>query len=581
MSNLESGTGRRNLEATTIELGDVGWTGTATGFSVEHASSDSSSDEGGVLTPARHDQPPVVAEPVDEEEENIRISSKVQLVLSRLPVVVAEPMISSTSRGDSNEFISETINERRVMWNKNTKVCLWLFVALAIAVVLAVGVSVPVALSSSSDSSSASSSASSSTKTTDSFPTASPTIDGPGWKQLGEDIAGLAAGDRFGRAVALSANGLIMAAGAHWNDDNAEDAGHVRVFSFDNSSQNWEQMGRAIGGEATRDEFGESISLSSDGAIVAAGAPLSNLNGTDSGHVRTFVYDSSSQAWKQLGQTLQGETAGDQFGTSVAISSNGYILAAGAPINKGNGFESGRVRVFAFNNSIQRWEQLGQNIDGKAIGDRVGFSVALSANGMILAAGAYYNDGAGDRAGHVRVFSFYNGTRTWEQLGKDIEGEAAGDEFSYSMALSSSGMILAVGAQRNKGNGIDSGQVRTYFYNDSSLEWEQLGQEIEGEAPEDRFGHAVAISSDGMILAAGAALNDGNQRNSGHVRIYSFNTDSQEWEKIDQDLDGEAPSDNFGASVAMSADAAIVAAGAPGNDERGDCFGHVLIYRWE
>ncbi len=48
----------------------------------------------------------------------------------------------------------------------------------------------------------------------------------------------------------------------------------------------------------------------------------------------------------QIGQNIDGEAAGNGFGSNVAISGNGNIFAAGAPRNSGNGFNSGHVRVY-------------------------------------------------------------------------------------------------------------------------------------------------------------------------------------------------------------------------------------------
>jgi WD40 repeat protein len=92
------------------------------------------------------------------------------------------------------------------------------------------------------------------------------------------------------------------------------------------------------------------------------------------------------------------------------------------------------------------WTQLGADIDGEAAGDNSGWSVALSSDGTRLAVGAYGNDGTGTDAGHVRVFDWDENQSTWTQVGADIDGEAAGDQSGQSVDLSSDGTRLAVGA---------------------------------------------------------------------------------------------------------------------------------------
>jgi hypothetical protein len=69
----------------------------------------------------------------------------------------------------------------------------------------------------------------------------------------------------------------------------------------------------------------------------------------------------------------------------------------------------------------ERFEQVGDDIDGEAPGDRSG-AVSLSADGSRLAIGAPGNDGGGEAAGQVRIFEWSSSTATWTQLGTDIDG---------------------------------------------------------------------------------------------------------------------------------------------------------------
>lgn len=48
----------------------------------------------------------------------------------------------------------------------------------------------------------------------------------------------------------------------------------------------------------------------------------------------------------QIGNDIDGEAADDHFGTSVSLSSDGSLVAIGAPVNNGNGLYSGHVRVY-------------------------------------------------------------------------------------------------------------------------------------------------------------------------------------------------------------------------------------------
>ena len=98
------------------------------------------------------------------------------------------------------------------------------------------------------------------------------------WSQLGADIDGEAAGDSSGYSVSLSSDGTIVAIGATGNDATDPNGGHVRVYEYSGGS--WSQLGADIDGEAAGDSSGYSVSLSSDGTIVAIGATGNDATGS-------------------------------------------------------------------------------------------------------------------------------------------------------------------------------------------------------------------------------------------------------------------------------------------------------------
>ena len=155
-----------------------------------------------------------------------------------------------------------------------------------------------------------------------------------------------------------------------------------------------------------------SVSLSSEGTIVAIGAPRSDPNGTDSGHVRVYQRDTNvGLGWTQLGANMDGEAAFDNLGSTVSLSSDGTIVAIGA--SKGGTAHIGRVRVYQRDTNVALgWSQLGADIDGEAAGDNSGWSVSLSSEGTIVAIGAIYNGGNGIKSGHARVYELKSITAT-------------------------------------------------------------------------------------------------------------------------------------------------------------------------
>jgi len=368
--------------------------------------------------------------------------------------------------------------------------------------------------------------------------------DGTAWQQKGNDIDGEAEGDQSGISTSLSSDGTIVAIGANGNGNSS---GHVRLYEWDGTA--WQQKGNDIDGEGEGDSSGRSVSLSSDGTIVAIGAFYNDDNGNSSGHVRLYEWDGT--AWQQKGNDIDGEAADDNSGISTSLSSDGTIVAIGAYGNNDNGTDSGHVRLYEWDGTA--WQQKGNDIDGEAEGDYSGRSVSLSSDGTIVAIGAYSNDGNGNRSGHVRLHE-WDGT-AWQQKGNDIDGEAADDQSGISTSLSSDGTIVAIGANGNNDNGNSSGHVRLYEWDGTA--WQQKGNDIDGEAVGDNSGWSVSLSSDGTIVAIGAYSNDGNGNSSGHVRVYSTTTtlsityDSQGGSSVS---DGDATTSTGGTISALPTD---------------------------
>jgi len=160
----------------------------------------------------------------------------------------------------------------------------------------------------------------------------------------------------------------------------------------------------------------------------------------------------------------------------------------------------------------------GEAFYGEADTDASG-RVSISADGQTVAIGAQgnYANGIGYYSGHVRVYRLSNNYR-WVQLGQDIDAEALGDRNGWSVSISADGETVAIGAPYNDGNDYNSGHVRVYQLSNGS--WTQLGQDIFGEAARDKSGESVSISADGQTVAIGAPWNNGNGSGSGHVRVY-------------------------------------------------------------
>lgn len=416
--------------------------------------------------------------------------------------------------------------------------------------------------------------------------------------QVGADIDGETAGDESGTSVALNATGDILAVGARKNDGTGQtDIGSVRVYSWDHSS--WNKIGSDIDGELAGDESGISVSLNAAGTRVAIGAHYNDGSGSNAGSVR--IYDNINGTWTKVGSDIDGQSAGDEFGISVSLNASGDKIAIGSihnsPViqNPNNTTttltNAGCASVYQWNGV--NWAKIGSNINGEAVGDEAGISVSLNAAGDRIAVGAHYNDESGNNAGSVRVYEWQNSA--WTPMGAtvidtDIDGEAAGDESGYSVSLNAAGDRVAIGAPGNDGlasfrndgtGGVNSGHVRVYEWDSMFGMWNQMGFDIDGEAAGDNSGISVSINSAGDRVAIGATYNDDGGVDSGHTRIYEWDSTNGilSWLKLCTDVDGEAANDRSGYSVALNSAGERVAIGAPLNDNTSSPnAGHVRVY---
>ena len=160
--------------------------------------------------------------------------------------------------------------------------------------------------------------------------------------QRGGDINGEASNDNSGGAVSLSSDGSVVAIGAKYNDNTyGENAGHTRVYAWNGTA--WVQRGTDIDGETAQDLSGCAVTLSGDGNTLAIGAQQNSGGGNKSGHTR--IYDWDGTAWVKRGEDIDGESAGDRSGAKVSLSGDGNVVAIGAPQNAATLFLAVQVAI--------------------------------------------------------------------------------------------------------------------------------------------------------------------------------------------------------------------------------------------
>jgi hypothetical protein len=339
------------------------------------------------------------------------------------------------------------------------------------------------------------------------------------------EAADAADSDYFGMSVSLSADGNVLAVGARTWESTGTDRGGV--YLYDRNGSSWTQRGSVLeaADAADSDYFGMSVSLSADGNVLAVGARTwEGTAGTDRGGV--YLYDRNGSSWTQRGSVLEASDAADSdsYGRSVSLSADGNVLAVGAHTWESTGTDRGGAYLYDRNGSS--WTQRGSVLApaDAADSDNFSVSVSLSADGNVLAVGAYAWEGAAgaDRGG---VYIYDRNESAWTQRGSVLEAADAADNdyFGVSVSLSADGNVLAVGAYVWEGAaGTDRGDV--YIYDRNGSAWTQRGSVLEAAdaADSDYFGTSVSLSADGNVLAVGANAWEGAAgTNRGGVYYYS------------------------------------------------------------
>ncbi len=419
------------------------------------------------------------------------------------------------------------------------------------------------------------------------------------WTQIGADLLGTTNTDEFGSGVSMNSSGTVLAIGAEggeyvsiyenmagtWTQigvnistvlgtsnkevsinatgnrvavRNAVGTGQVKIY--ENNAGTWTQLGAGIDGEATGDSFGAAVDLNAAGNIIAIGGPGNDGNGLNAGHVQVYQY--SGGTWTQIGAEIQGVAFEDQFGGAVSINNEGTIIAAGA-IETWNS-ENGYAQIYQ--NIAGTWTQIGNTIVGDKTLDRTGFFVSLSGMGDLVAVSAPYADDNGGQSGTTKVYRNENIVTQTGLIGTAILGEAAGDQSGMSVSSNATGDIIAIGAPRNDGEGLNNeGHVRVY--QNTGGVWTQLGSDIDALGDYDQFGRSVSLNAAGTVVAIGAPIYDVTHSGNaieGLVQVYEY-IDGV-WTQVGANIIGGVD-DALGASVSLNAAGTIVAMSAPSNDQ--------------
>ena len=309
---------------------------------------------------------------------------------------------------------------------------------------------------------------------------------GTGWTEQAKLTASDAATvDDFGRSVALSGDTAVI--GAFTDDDNGSGSGSAYVFV--RSGSGWTGQAKLTASDAaTNGLFGTSVALSDDTAVV--GAQTDDHAGVTSPG-SAYVFVRSGTGWtEQAKLTASDPSAFAQFGHSVALSGDTAVVGA----HRDGSFSDGSAYVFVRSGTV--WsEQAKLTASDAADGDWFGFGVALAGDTALV--GAKLEGDNDDGSAYV----FVRSGASWSQQAKLINSEPAiFDNFGNSVALSGDTAVVGAWTDDHAG-GLQAGSA--YVFLRSGTSWNAQAKLIASDAAEsDRFGGSVAISGDTAVVGA-------------------------------------------------------------------------------
>lgn len=451
-----------------------------------------------------------------------------------------------------------------------------------------------------------------------------------------------AGGTLLGDAVALSANGSTLAVGAPFessgstgldgNQDDGSIYGAGAVYIFTRDGQNWVQQAYVkASNSGLGDNFGFAVVLSADGDTLAVSAQFESsatkgINGNqDDDSIpqagAVYVFTRSTGAWSQqayikasnTGEAARGDELGDgdQFGFSLTLSDDGNTLAVSAitedsaapGINSDQSDNSQRSAgtVYLFTRAGSAWTQQAYvKPTNPGAGDLFGYSVSLTADGSILAVGAYDEDGSlagtnehqnDDVAGTGAVYVFTRIGSEWTQTAYLKASNAErGDSLGVAVAISDDGNTLVAASldEDSETTGINSKPVpdqtldsstgAVYVFTRDREIWSQQAYiKASNTGRNDWFGSRLTLSGDGDTLAVGAQLEDSAAQGINAEQddetaqeagaVYLFTRNGVTWTQNAYVKGSNTESyDEFGSSIALSRDGKLMAVGARNED---------------
>ncbi len=377
--------------------------------------------------------------------------------------------------------------------------------------------------------------------------------------------------DQFGYSVAISGNYVIV--GSYEDDASGGASGKAYIYNVTTGQLLYTLNNPNAYSTGANDSFGSSVAISGNYAIVGASFE-EDAGGTESGKAYIFNVTTGALVWTLNNPTAYSTSSGDYFGRSVAISGNYAIVGAYFEDDAG-GTESGKAYIYNVTTGQLLYTLNNPNAYSLPTDDNFGNSVAISGNYAIV--GVYKEDDAtGAASGKAYIYNVTTGQLLYTLNNPNAYASTGADNFGISVAIS--GNYAIVGAQQEESVSGDGQSGRAYIFNVTTgqLLWTLNNPNAYSTSGGDEFGYSVAISGNYAIVAA-IKESDSSGTTSGKAYIYNVTTGQLLYTLNNPNAYSTSLNDYFGESVAISDNYAIVGVWQE-DDSGGSSSGKAYIF---
>ena len=353
--------------------------------------------------------------------------------------------------------------------------------------------------------------------------------------------------DFFGYSVAISGDTAVVGAfhedsnatGVNGNqgDNSALRAGAAYVFVRNGGVWSQQAYLKASNTDG-HDQFGRSVAISGDTAVVGAFHEDSNATGVNGNQGdnsadfpgAAYVFVRNGGAWSQQAYLKASNTGViDSFGELVAISGDTVVVGAFRESSKATGVNgnqgdnsadfAGAAYVFVRNGGA--WSQQAYlKASNTGAFDQFGASVAISGDTVVVGAwressnatGVNGNQGDNSAAKAGAAYVFVRNGGAWSQQAYlKASNTGGGDWFGFSVAISGDTVVVGAPNESSNATGVNGNQgdnsaqlagAAYVFVRNGGVWSQQAYLKASNTDKFDGFGHSVAISGDTAVVGA-------------------------------------------------------------------------------